>query len=483
MDGFFDPAVALLQHPSRAASESPYEQPGIHLTRESSWYALSLLQRDAPGDRARAGAILDAVLAQQIDAPAVAAGSFRRAPEEPPLPPEPREWIDYDPNWREFLGTAFALILSRHEAALPPATVASLESALLRATRGSLERAVSPEYSNIALMSAFLLDWVGDRLGDGELRAAGSRLARGVCADHAKTEAFREYNSPTYYGVDLVALAAWRDLAPDPWLREQGARLEAALWCDLARFWHADLGNPSGPYTRAYGMDQADYVSCLGLCVDVGCGSQALPRPVLPPLGDAMLHAHDRCMEPVVSALPPRIPPEARRHFESFQGERVVRQIVQREPFERRASAWLGRGTMLGGEDASGRHVHHQHHPVTAHWLETDGRLGWLRLRTDAPVRARAADRRLEIEVETGVDWLREARVRLDWVGLGGARAERDDRSLCFLTRDGTLRLSGGAPPTRLESRGDAGAIRTWRTEFAPGSAPQRVAFELSLVD
>ncbi len=57
---------------------------------------------------------LDAVLACQFDEPdKVYHGTFFRAPEEA-CPPEPAvEWRYYDPNWREFIITTIAIILSR----------------------------------------------------------------------------------------------------------------------------------------------------------------------------------------------------------------------------------------------------------------------------------------------------------------------------------------------------------------------------------
>ena len=82
------------------------------MVRESSWYALGLLLRDAPGDRQRAAEILDAVLKQQYVTPGVQwYGTYRRTPEEPDPTGNPVMWRGYDPNWRLFIGTTFAMIL------------------------------------------------------------------------------------------------------------------------------------------------------------------------------------------------------------------------------------------------------------------------------------------------------------------------------------------------------------------------------------
>ena len=187
-------------------------------------------------------------------------------------------------------------------------------------------------------------------------------------------------------------------------------------------------------------------------------------------------------MQPLVAALPSRIPPQASRHFEGFRGERRVTQLIQREPFVRRATAWLGASVMFGGEDASGHHVHHQHHPATAHWLEADGALGWLRLRTAAPVRAEASPGRLEIVVETGIAWLREAAVGLEWVVQSGERAVLEGGALRLRARDGILRLVGGPSAPVLVAEDRSRGEQVWRTEFAPGMAPERLELELRLV-
>ena len=82
------------------------------MVRESSWYALGLLFRDASGDRQRAAGILDAVLKQQYLIPGVKwYGTYRRTPEEPNPTGNPVIWRGYDPNWRHFIGTTLAMIL------------------------------------------------------------------------------------------------------------------------------------------------------------------------------------------------------------------------------------------------------------------------------------------------------------------------------------------------------------------------------------
>ena len=84
--------------------------------RETSWYAAGLLLRNQPGDKERAIQAIEAVLKHQIDEPDQPYhGTFFRAPEEPHPPMRYAQmFVQYDPNWRSFIGTTFALILEEY---------------------------------------------------------------------------------------------------------------------------------------------------------------------------------------------------------------------------------------------------------------------------------------------------------------------------------------------------------------------------------
>ncbi len=76
----FDSGEHLIVRPTRSHSNAR----GGFMVRESSWYALGLLARDQPGDRALAATILETVLNQQYRTPGKKwYGTFKRTPEEP----------------------------------------------------------------------------------------------------------------------------------------------------------------------------------------------------------------------------------------------------------------------------------------------------------------------------------------------------------------------------------------------------------------
>jgi hypothetical protein len=473
LERFFDDAVGLARYPSRRGSRThPYEQPGVHVVRETATLAVALLRRGAPGDAERAEAALRAVVSHQIDAPGSPAhGTFRRSPREPVPGPVPREWIDYDPNWREFVGSAFALALA-HERSLSADCVERLEASLRLCGQGSLARGVAAEYTNVALMSAFLLDFAGERLGEAPWRRAGEELAGAVAAGYRRSGAFPEHNSPTYYGTDLYGLALWRARAPSPRLRALGAELEAALWRDLARFYHAGLRNLCGPYTRAYGMDMGSYVAGLGCWIAPVVEPAAAP---LPPLGGDAEHAHDFAELVLVAELGTRPPEDVLPKLRAFRGARRVEQRIAESP-PRVATAWLGERAMWGGEVSGARTIHWQHHPATMHWRRPDGAVGWMKLATTAPVDAAADAEGLTVTVHTGLRWLREVEVPV-WLELShepGAPLELRDGAVWELPGL-TLRLAvSPSPPSQHEGR-RVGFV------FAPGRAPRALDLRLGV--
>jgi hypothetical protein len=387
LDGHWDEAAALVRAPGELVYERAAPGATIHLVRETTTYALGLLARNAPGDEPRALRALDAVLANQFDAPGTPFhGTWRRAPEEPDPPEAPVVWIDYDPNWREFIGTALALLLIEDEPRLPPALVARIDAALRRAVDGTLARAVPASYTNIALMCAFLLDYAGARFGNPAWRSQAEQYAAEIHRLFSRHGAFDEYNSPTYYGVDLYALALWRKLAPSPRLREAGAAMEAALWRDIARYYHAGMRNLAGPYDRSYGMDLRRYAGLLGLWIWLAAGRAHAP---FPDPDHPFEHSWDFGAAPAYALLGAVVPTDALPHFLAFQGERSVEQVLADNP-RRVATAWVGERLLIGAEAGGGEARSSQFHPATLHWQLPDSTVGWLRLRAQGAVDARA---------------------------------------------------------------------------------------------
>ena len=88
-------------------------------------------------------------------------------------------------------------VRGRPSSVRPPVAVESrLRAAIDLAIAGEPPDRVSPQYSNIALMRAWLEEDEG--------------FAAAVVDSYDEHGAFDEYNSPTYYGIDLYAISLWR---------------------------------------------------------------------------------------------------------------------------------------------------------------------------------------------------------------------------------------------------------------------------------
>jgi len=372
MDQLWDGAIGLIRFPFEE------EAPPI---RETAWYAIGLLQRDEVGDRDRAARAFESVIARQYNSPgAIFHGSYARTAQDPPLPPpDAVEFVQFDPNWRQFIGTVLLVAAARHRKQL--GSVASeLERSAELAASGERTDRVQPDYSNIALMHSWLLATVGRR-------RVGERLATAVAQRYRRAGALDEYNSPTYDGIALYALSLWRSQPPTRRFAELGDELWAGVWRDLAGTYHAGLRNIAGPYSRAYGMDLASYSTPTGLWVWSVVGRDKAP---FPDLAAHFAHPGDACFGPLVEIFRSDVPGSSRRHFEAFQKERTVAAGL---PDTWSATSWLGEKVMIGGHTGQAVRVGgSQIHPATVHW---NG--GWIRVL--GPVDATARPGTLEITV------------------------------------------------------------------------------------
>jgi len=449
MEGHWDEAMGLLW-----GSEDARHLPPHHSIRGSLWYAFGLLMRDGPEDTGRAVRVIETVLAYQLDAQdRVFHGTFLRAPEEPYPPLEAVIWRDYDPNWREFIVTALALVLLEYVDQLPGSLVEQIDAATRKAIAGARARGLSAAYTNIALMHAFMLCFAGRRFDEPTWFADGEQMAREVHRLFKQQDAFAEYNSPTYSGVDLYALALWRSYPElSPLLAQLGSQMEAALWQEVAQYYHADLRNLAGPYDRSYGMDMRRYVAVLGIWMRLVMDKTRAP---FPDTDHPFEHEHDLGLVPLIAFLGAQVPLPALEHFVAFRGERQIERVLADAP-PRVVTAWLGHERMLGGEFTSLTAPQStQLHPATIHWRIDPEQIGWARLVYFEPVDARASKDRLEITTTSQISFLicapgaRSEQIKRDSWCLPQlpVRVETNAESLAVQTREGLLAVDYKVAP------------------------------------
>jgi hypothetical protein len=385
-DQWFDPDAGLLWNPPGSFGGALADA-SVHLIPQSAWYAFGLVDRARTGDVDRAEAVIGALLDHQYDRPGASwHGTFSRFAEWPEPVDGAVEWDHYDPNWRQFVGTALLLILRRAESALSSALVRRVDRCLWLAVEGEPADRVTAAYTNIALMKAVLEAEAGARFDEPAWVERGVALAASV-ADGP----IEEYNSPTYYGIDLLGAAMARSSPADARLRAAGDALERRIWTAASQAYHAGLGNLCGPYTRSYGMDMHRYVAAFALWLWPVLGPDHTPLPDLD--APAIDHGHDLCLGPVVAALAGPIPADAQARFGVFEPKRSETQIAP----GRVATMWMDHAVMLGGERSDqGWWAWHQYYPATVHWSAPRG-VGSIRLVHAGATSAIAAPQLLEI--------------------------------------------------------------------------------------
>ncbi len=399
--GFLDRSRHLVWNPSVYDAEVPART--VHLTPNSAWVAHGLLARGDPSSRDEAVSMLERVLALQLRAPGAAFdGTYALFAESAePDPERAVVWKDYDPNWRQFVGTALGLVLEDHGGALPAKLVERIETSVLRACRGEPEGRIPLDYTNPGLMQAWLLAWCGRRVGDAGLFRRGAALAAALGARFEELGGFDEFNSPTYYGIDLYALGLWRELPPDPTFAELGGRMAAALWAEVMERYHDRLRNWCGPFTRTYGPDATRSATLLGLWHAAVNGMKDAPLPALVPAGEPgeTHHGNDVMAGPVIARLasPDLLGAPRRSAVPAAAGRSLAWRVG-----ERRISSWIGERLMLGAEWSARDWLGSpQAAPLTAHWSEPGG-VAALWLSGARQVHAVALPSRLEIHEQVG---------------------------------------------------------------------------------
>jgi len=394
--------------------------------RESSSYALGLLLRNGKGDDSRAIDILNAVLAQQYHAPDKPFdGTFHRNLVEAYPPVNAVIWRDYDPNWREFIGTTFAMILEEYPNRIPRELADRMLDSIDLAVSGEIKNhRLVPTYTNPALMYGFLWNFAAVRSHRADWIAQSTEWQETVYKLFEKHDAFNEYNSPTYCGVDLYALGLWRRYGSTAHMRAMGSEMEATLWRDEAEFYNANLRNLSGPFDRAYGMDMESYVSVIGLAMRTVLDARTAPLPGLDPPLEHLDHSNDLWFSPHLVILGTCIPEDALAKIKRFAGEHLVRRQITDQ---RIATAWIGKSVIYGGEATAQTMdvgAEAQFHPATVQWRTPSGEIGWIQLVQSPMIDAKADEHGLTIST-TGT-----IRLRIHAKGLSQGKISATDWEL-----------------------------------------------------
>jgi hypothetical protein len=215
-----------------------------HDPRGSLAYATCLLREGGSDNLAAAEKVIDRVLSMQETRPGNAHfGNFRWYLEN--------EVVD-DLNAVEFMLEALAVIMLDYGNHLSAGSQEHIREAM-RLGLAEIERLdVHPSYTNIVLLDIHNSILCGQTLGDEHHEERGRRKLDDWIAFTARSGAPHEYNSPTYLGVDLTALASLAEHASDRDVRLKALLMEERLWLHVASRFHRPTCQIAGPHSRAY---------------------------------------------------------------------------------------------------------------------------------------------------------------------------------------------------------------------------------------
>lgn len=220
----------------------------VHSTREAFIYAASLLMTGEEGDKDRACEVLRHVCALQDKDPASKTyGIWSWYMEEPLDKMAPPDW-----NWADFCGKEILQVMLHHKERIPHDLYLELEDSLCHACGSIFRRNVNWDYTNIAIMGAYVTIIGGQVLNWPWMHQYGKRRFKRFVEATRDNGTFAEYNSATYTVVAIEDLTRLRTDAKDPEIVEMADEMLDMAWRTVAEHFHAPTKQWCGPNARSY---------------------------------------------------------------------------------------------------------------------------------------------------------------------------------------------------------------------------------------
>ncbi len=247
----YDPEEKMISQPYSTGSyryHTAYKGNVVHPTRTSFNYAIDCLDSGVPELCQRGIEILDRMVdLQDTDKESRTFGIWSYYLEEP------LDKMDApDFNWADFCGVQLLQAELRHKDKLPAEVEQRVRQAILNACFSIRRRNVGPGYTNIALMSTYMVLVTGRLFDDEELLDYGRERLDRFYQYTLRHGCFTEFNSPTYTMVALRELGRMLRDVEDKNCLEKIAALYRLAWTHIGRHFHQPTRQWAGPQSRAY---------------------------------------------------------------------------------------------------------------------------------------------------------------------------------------------------------------------------------------
>lgn len=402
--------------------------PGRYDTRQSAWYVVGLVARNGEGDVERAERIIANLHKSQYKDPSLMSyGDIQQTPSEPSPQDDIYEvkiYSSYDPNWRDFIGSAFVVILAEYKDRLSPTGLKNIEDIIYLLARGDQYRVGGssgdlffPSYTNPWMMRCVLQSFTGQYFGDKNMTQAGENWADDIYDLFKLYNTFSEYNSPTYTGVDMWALGLWMKYAADnsslPGYAEDMFQHLMVLTKDL---YNANLKNFAGPLDRSYGFDMNQYFAITAAMIWGLVGREYAP---VPDNIAGMFHIADFGFAHLIALGIPiiedKVPADVIESFKVYPGEHsFVHQAFSPpdDEYPRNMTGWSNDLIMIGGEYVKEKrlggpgHNPDLYNPAIIQWFVREGSIGYISLyATQMEIGATAGEGYLDIVYPNITEW------------------------------------------------------------------------------
>ena len=283
---------------------------------------------------------------------------------------------EVEPASSDFVGSDLIILYHKYRQRFPTDVMEKMEFLLKNVAQITYNKNQKPNYNNMAIMSSFIMEYVGRLYNLEEIHTRGIEKARAITSGYRAYNTMCEYNTPTYYGVDVMGLSLWKELSYSQEMRELGTFLQESLWKDIAMYYNANLRNMCGPYLRGYGMDMTRYNAVIGVPIAMAVDDEALaPFP-----GIVGGHYHDASYIAAFCELGVDLPGEAFQEFREFSTPRFFSRVTPNY-YEgdklKKATALVNREWMMGGLWGNLK-VSGLLKVGTMHWKASQGMVGWL---------------------------------------------------------------------------------------------------------